>query len=230
MSIADGVTQLKQDFDDVHEAGKQVEYDRFWDSFQNEAIPEIGDYRFAGAGWTNNTFKPTKSMKPTLATAMFRRNRFNGDMVALFEQQGITLDFSECTQMTYAFYECSAERLGVIDCTAATSLTGTFGYMYNCHTIDLIKVHSENTFASASTFRSAMLVEVRFEGVIAQNGVNFQWSPLSHDSLISLFDVLEDKTEDTSGTIWLVTLGSGNMAKLTQEELDIAKVKGWRVA
>lgn len=190
-NIARKLTAVALNVPKVYEAGKLAEYDAFWDSFQNDPdhIPENGDYRFSGAGWNNKTFKPTKSMKPTSATSMFRRNRFNGDMVELFEQQDITLDFSECTAMTYVFYECSASRIGVIDGTKSANLTAIFGYMYNCHTIDLVKVQRNNYF-NDNSFRCPALIEIRFEGEIG-NAVNFQWSVnLSKASQVSIFNAL----------------------------------------
>jgi hypothetical protein len=35
MTREEKVLQLKQDFDEVYDAGKQAEYDAFWDVFQN---------------------------------------------------------------------------------------------------------------------------------------------------------------------------------------------------
>ena len=170
---------------DGSEEGARDEYERFWDSFQNEVLPGNCDFRYAGAGWNKTTLKPNHDIKPKSATSMFRRCLYDGDLVELAEQQRIEIDFSECEAMTYAFYECSVARLGVIDCTAAAALTGTFGYLNGCHTIDLIKVHSENTFSA--TFRCPALVEVRFEGVIGQNGFDIHWSTgLSKASLESI--------------------------------------------
>ena len=230
MTEQEKLTTIAENMPKVFENGKRdgrrEAYDAFWDSYHND-IPETGDYRFAGAGWNNTTFKPTKSMKPINATGMFRRNRFNGDMVELFKQQGITLDFSECTAMTYVFYECSASRIGVIDGTKSANLTAIFGYMYNCHTIDLVKVQRNNYF-NDNSFRCSKLVEIRFEGEIG-NAINFQWSTLlSHDSLMSILNALQDLS--STGTSRTCTLGATNLAKLTDEEKLVATRKGWSLA
>ena len=34
MNISEKILQLKQDFDDVYEAGKKDQYNEFWDSYQ----------------------------------------------------------------------------------------------------------------------------------------------------------------------------------------------------
>lgn len=75
------------------------------------------------------------------------------------------------------------------------------------------------------------LENVTFEGTFEKNGANFQYSPkLTHDSLMSFINALADKTADTSGTTWSVTLGNTNIAKLTEEELALIENKGWNYA
>ena len=52
-------------------------------------------------------------------------------------------------------------------------------------------------------------------------------SYLTHDSIIGLLNNLKDLTGDTAKTI---TLGSTNLAKLTDEEKAIATNKNWTLA
>jgi hypothetical protein len=62
------------------------------------------------------------------------------------------------------------------------------------------------------------------------NGLNLSPCPnLTKASLKSLVEVLEDKTKDTSGTEWIVTVGATNKATLTDDEWAPAKDKGWTV-
>ena len=75
------------------------------------------------------------------------------------------------------------------------------------------------------------LEEIIIEGTIGQNGFNVQWSnKLTHDSLLSILNALEDKTSDNSGTTWTIGLGPTNIAKLTANEKAIATQKGWTIA
>ena len=68
-------------------------------------------------------------------------------------------------------------------------------------------------------------------GTININGFDFHWSTkLSHDSLMSIINALQDKTTDTSGTSWVVTLGTENLAKLSDSQKAIATQKGWSLA
>ena len=89
-------------------------------------------------------------------------------------------------------------------------------------------VVNENTTYTASAFAAATkLEELNFEGVIGQSGLDVSpCTNLPHDSLMSIINALQTKT---SGT-WTVTLGTSNLAKLTDAEKAIATQKGWTLA
>lgn len=93
--------------------------------------------------------------------------------------------------------------------------------------LDLTKATSSSSLSNMFSNCNA-LVDLNIVGTINATGLNVQYSPLSHDSLMSIINALADKT-GVSGT-WKVTLGSTNLAKLTAEELKIAENKGWEVA
>ena len=188
-------------FEKGYEAGRKAEYDAFWDSFQEGWQGGNMDYHYAGTGWSDVTFKPKYSMKPISATSMFRRNHFGGDLVELLERQGIALDFSECTQMTYLFYESTVTHIGAVDFTATVSTTGAFGYMYHCHTIDSVKLKKENTYA-ATSFRCPALENICIDGVIGQNGFDIHWSNgLSRASMESIVSALSSETSGLTVTL-----------------------------
>lgn len=106
----------------------------------------------------------------------------------------------------------------------------TFRYCERLHTIAVIRVAQQDRFQD--TFVNCLALEnLTIEGTIGQNGFNVQWSTkLTHDSLMSIVNALADYSTDTSGTTWTVTLGSANIAKLTEEEQAIATSKGWILA
>ena len=132
---------------------------------------------------------------------------------------------------------------------SASGANSAFSYSYITDTIvdiDASGSKLENTFNGASlviirklivttattyisTFEGCTSLEILIiEGTIGKNGFNVQWSKkLTHESLMSIINALEDKSEDTSGTEWKVTIGTSNMGKLTTEELQIAYDKGW---
>lgn len=130
------------------------------------------------------------------------------------------------------FCDARFTRIGVMDLTSMSNANSIFyGYRLGI-TIDkvIIKPDGSQTFANAF-YDCGALENLTIEGVIGQNGFNVQWSTkLSHDSLMSILNALADKSTDTSGTQWIVTIGTENLAKLTDAEKRIAFQKGWDLA
>ena len=93
--------------------------------------------------------------------------------------------------------------------------------------IDFTKVVSSgyvsNVFKNCNS-----LTDLNVIGTINTTGLNVQYSPLSHDSLMSIINALANKT-GISGTRKVI-LGATNLAKLTADEIAIAEGKGWTLA
>jgi hypothetical protein len=227
MSIAEKLARAKEDVDAVFEAGKKSQYDEFWDNYQNYGrIGTNYNGAFAGTKWTKQTFKPKYDITGFWTCLnMFWANTIGGDLVAHLEEiGGIVLDFSDATNAGSCFTYSKFTRLGVIDLRKATTAVSVFALMTNLETIDKIIV-SKSTAIQNWFNDDNNLVNVIFEGEITGNGLNVQWCPLSHESLMSIINTLRDN----SGTsTWnTITLGADNIAKLTQEELDIMEQKHW---
>lgn len=234
MNIAEKTLQLKQDFDDVYEAGKKAESDVFWDIIQDYGNRTNYDYAFAGIGWIEETFKPKHDIVPLTANGMFQANRMlNGDMDELIKKQGIIFDTSKCTSfMNFANSAVGITKFPPLDFTSVTTEMGntnTFSYCNNLVELEII-INNTTPFSNATFNRCGELQKLIINGTIGQKNFNVQWSTkLTHDSLVGIMMMLADKTGDTSGTEWVVTVGSENKAKLTDDELDIAQNKGWQV-
>lgn len=251
MSIADQILIAKADYDAVYEAGyakgkseggdttaayeqgvadgKQAEYDDFWDAVQVNGTRKAYAFVFAGAGWTEKNFKPKYDMRVANGQYMFRYSQINADLVEILEKQGVVLDFSGVTNTDRIFADAKFTRIGVVDFSNVTTINTTFANTSTLVTVDkiILKDDGSNTFSTAFTNLNA-LENITFEGVIGKNGISFQWSnKLTHDSLVSIINALQDKTGDTSGTVWKVTIGSTNYAKLTTEDLKNIQAKGW---
>ena len=211
------------------EQGKQIEYNEFWDIFQENGNRTHYSYTF-GNGWTTENFKPKYSMQPQYIEAMFRHNDMEVDLVEYLESIGITLDTSNCKQMNYAFYFSNFTRIGEIDCRSLShsTLTGIFGECGKLKTIDKL-ILSDNGTLCSSTFDYCFVLEnLTIEGKIGLKSFSLQWSTkLSHDSLLSVLNAL---LENTTTTTYTLTLGKTNLAKLTDTEKAIATEKGWTLA
>ena len=74
------------------EEGKQAEYDRFWDSYQNNG--NRSDYQYAFAGWKDAVFKPKYNI--VLGAGYTGTNMFwgcgVGNIAEALEGQGVILD------------------------------------------------------------------------------------------------------------------------------------------
>lgn len=213
-------------------AGKQAEYDEFWDTFQNKG--KRGRYLMAFADWKAANFRPKYDLVPTNAHMMFYSFQDKGinDLKGILESLGIKLDFSKCTNFTQCFAFAYIHYLGVIDTRGATSLSSILYDASHIKSVDKLILKEDGSQKFTSAFGNASgLYNMPIEGVIGKNGFNVQWSTkLNHDSLLSILNALQDKTTDTSGTVWEVTIGATNKAKLTEDELKIAQNKGWVVS
>lgn len=212
--------ELVSRVNEVYEAGKKVEHDAFWDAYQNNGSRTDYALAFANlnANWTDKSYNPKYPLKVTNASQMFQS-------CGVVDTK-IECDFSKCTNFHWTFRNSQIKHIGVVDFSSCNIIDGTFTFLNNCTDIDEIICH-ENLALSQFSY-SFKLVNVKFSGVIAKNGLDVGHSTaLSHDSLMSVINCLKDYSKDTSGTSWAVTLGSANHSKLTNAEKAIATEKGW---
>ena len=212
--VADGIEQ-----------GKQAEYDAFWDAFQDNGNRTNYVNVFSGNQWNNATFRPKYSIVPTShgVASIFQSNAYEGDLVELCEQQGITIDFSNCVEFAHVFYGTNFTHIGVVDARKATRFYYVFNYSRNLKTIDKV-ISAETTPYNSSFYDLRALEEIRFEGTIGV-ALDIALSPLlSNASVQSIIDALKDLTGATAQTLTFhATVG----AKLTQEQKDAVSAKNW---
>ena len=216
----------------VYEAGKDKMLSDMWENIQNSG--ERTEYSRAFCGWIldKDMFKPQHDIKMSNSQYLFYASKGNLDLIEVEKECGIVIDFSETTIMSGAFQSAAVSRINVIDASNVTSINYLFstgGSYYH----EMLKWVNKLIIQKGATVTNAFqnvkgLEHCLFEGVISVNGLNVSsCTLLDRESLLSIISCLEDKTEDTSGTVWKVTLGSTNVAKLTQTELDEIGAKGW---
>lgn len=186
-NFAKKLTTIAQKVPQVYEAGKLAEHDRFWDSYQENGNRVRYQTAYAGIGWNNNTFKPPYNMNPTHAYMMFRDSVVVGDLTKILADLGISLDFSNCTNLQYAFYSCKFTKIGLVDFSKITSdAISVFGYSADLESVE-IKVN-ENTKFNGTFTNCTALINLVIHGTIGQNGFNVQWSTkLNKASHLSIF-------------------------------------------
>ena len=225
MSIAEKLTTIAENEQKVYEAGKQAEYDKFWDNFQQNGNRVVYSYAFMSDAWDNEIWKPKYNFYPSIAISMFENCSVTD---CDLRNVGVTFNFSRCTNLNRAFRSFDGlVATGEINTTKAENIGQLFYACTNLKTASIV-VGTKNTTISQAFQNCTSLENLTVSGTIAINGFNVQWSTkLTHDSLMSIINCLEDKTSDTSGTVWKVTLGTDNIAKLTEDERMLIDVKGW---
>lgn len=225
MSIADKLTTIAENEQKIYDAGKKAEYDEFWDDYQNNGDRVDYRYMFAGAGWNDISCKPKYNMYPTQAWSMF-----NNSAISHFPV-GITIDFSNATDMRSVFANSLITELPIIDLSKSPNCSQLFSYANRLRKIEKLILSTTTAQTFTQAFQGLSKLETLIiEGKISSNSFSVQWSPLlTKESLLSILNALKDYSTDTSGTSWVVALGGDNKTKLTEEELKIAENKGWTV-
>lgn len=241
MSIADKLATIAENEPKVYEAGKQdgeqvgkqAEWEYFWDTFQLNGKRVSYNDSF-GMGWTQEIFRPKYDLKMNNAYAAFTNFSYDVPMnlKKALADAGVSLFFPNCINYSNLFRYSGVTEIGVLDFSTATrkNSNALFDQCTLLKSIDKIVLTNGQTSFSSWFASCTALENLTIEGTIGANGFNVQWSTkLTHDSLMSIINALEDKSADTSGTIWTVTIGSTNYEKLTGEEIAMAENKGWEL-
>ena len=201
MTDTDGVIincHYYKDINSVFEAGKQSEYDRFWDIYQDYGERRNYTTAFGGNGWSKETFRPKYNIVIDNGYMCFKHHNGGNepyDMAEHLENLGITLDFQYDSQ--YAFADANVSRIPPL--VFRTIMSWTFARC-KAVTIDKISVNA-NIVYEAAFDQCTNLKNIVIKGVIGQNGFNVSASPLlTHDSLMSIINALKDFREYTTIT------------------------------
>lgn len=93
-------------------AGRQAEYDTFWDANQEFGNRTDYDYAYDRSGWTDDNFKPKYPIKPVRATQIFANNK-NLSVIPV-------IDFTDATNVNSAFTGSLATTIEKIISSATT--------------------------------------------------------------------------------------------------------------
>ena len=214
-------------YNDGYDAGKEAEWSALWDAIQrggdvsNDVIA-----LFSGTQWNDDTFKPKYDIVTKGAVHYLFKNCNITDLKGILDSRGLVLDTSAGTNFYETFRGSTITRIPTINALNAGSLGQTFYQCGSLVSIEKLILKSATTYSATFGYCNE-LADITIEGTIGQNGINVSWSTkLTHDSLMSIINALETKT---SGT-WTVTLGTTNLAKLSDTEKAIATDKGWTLA
>lgn len=243
---------------DVETVKEEAEKDflrEFWNNIQQ--FGERTDYQnFGQVIWTKKNFKPTYDFRPANAyllfsngSAKYREQRKKDGMIIMKEleqEQGITFDFSNCTQFHDAFQNSPFIELNVIDLSKATYTGSTFyggasgGELSQLlRRIERLICSSTTPFTSSTFGYASQFTYIGFEGIIAQNGLDLHWSTiLDKESHIKLVNTLSSTTSGLSVTVSKTavnkafeTSSGANDGSTSQEWLNLIATKSnWTIS
>lgn len=208
--------------------GMQTAYDDFWDRYQQNGKRISYSCAFCGDGWNTETFKPKYSIGNVASSMymMFRDfNRASGstpiDMVELCEKQGITINTSKASNMTYIFWNANISRLGTISIGHLNSFENTFLKCTNLITIEEIDFGTTGKQVWYSMFGECKKLENinSVKGIIGQNA-DLSVCPLTTQSIKNIVNVL-------SGTASGKTISLSKSAVNTAFNIDVDDESTW---
>lgn len=205
MNIAEQIKRAKADLDAAHEAGMKAEYDRFWDAYQDYGKRDYYPGGFCGPGWSNKEiFKPKYPivLREALSSATSMFLYFGREKEEIFDFTDICkmIDFSKIRWASSVFMNACGRNI-TCDFSNCEQLSSTFAISDGGNLDNIYIKVSEKAKTFNSTFLGCLyLTEFRFlEGsVVAGSGLSFQWSPLSHDSIVSVINALSNTTSGLS--------------------------------
>ena len=136
------------------------------------------------------------------------------------------IDTSSVTNMYYMFDSCySLTTIPQLDTSSVTDMGSMFGYCYSLTTIPQLDTSSV-TDINYMLYRCSKLTDLGgFVGLKCNLDLSDS-SLITHDSLMNVIN----KAADVTASPKTLTLGSTNLAKLSDEEKAIATNKGWTLA
>ena len=124
-----------------------------------------------------------------------------------------------------AFAQCPS----LISVTIPNNAKSIGGYAFNsCVNLTKVTILSTETICTSTTFLNCTsLTDVTLVEEFNGTGLNLSWSPLTVDCMTNMFNALAELTGQTAKTL---KLGATNLAKLTDEQKQIATNKNWNLA
>lgn len=186
----------------VYNAGKQAEYDAFWNVYQENGSASR-DYEYAfREGFNDENFKPKYDfhIKGNYSgSGMFSRSKIT-DIVACLNRQGVVWECSQALRLDSTFQQAQTKTVPIIDASVLTRLQSTFNNATNLQEIVINNLQAACTFSIAFIGCSALTI-VSITGEIG-NDINFQWSTkLTRASIESIINHLSDNVSGKTLTL-----------------------------
>lgn len=242
MSIADKLTQIAENEQKVYNAGYEKgkaesepagdsHYDAFWDVYQKNGERTEYTGAFRGEGWTDETFDPKYNIiintrQWTTVDSVFSMSKIT-DFDKILQKRGLVIEAHGV--VNYLFNGSAVTRV-TID-LGDTINTGLNFMFLSCNSLKKVEIKNfSNDYELHGWFTGCVALEdLTFTGTSKLGGkIDVSaCSLLTRESLLNIVDVLRDYSGTTTSKT--LSIGSTNLAKLSESELALATEKGWTV-
>lgn len=206
---------------EAYEAGREKERELEWKRFTGNGERIYYSYAFAYADYTGYEF-----YEPVVPTDNI------GNMFHKYSGAGLpkNIDLSKgatsTASRTRVFYYCNATEIDCMGIVAGKYIE-TFSSCRKAKKITGFNVNASSTFDN-TFYRCDVLEEIEINGEIGTD-ISFSSSPLLKVGCIN--DIISHlKDYAGTGTTHTLTLGTTNLAKLSDTEKAVATTKGWTLA
>lgn len=234
-TIKDEAVRLQKNIDAVYEAGRNAEYNEFWDNFQQNGARTC--YCGAFLGWTDDMFYPKYDiiLGQVPGTSLNSNSAFVKatikNLKTRLKECGVKIWLQSLGTQTM-FLGCETEELPEFDCTGSQWISWVTMFQ-SCTTRNVNMKNGTFHYINDPFNNCPNLEEITMEGCrISPNGFNklkFDLCPnLTEKSFENVFNALDDITG--TGKVCVITLGTKHLANISEATKQIATNKGWTLA
>ena len=186
-------------YQDGIKAGKEAEWNKFWDTFQDYGKKRSYTNAFYSKFWTNDNFHP----KYDLAVKDSGKWMFQDSLISKIRK--VKLDLTECTSVDNMFYRSAFEELPELNISnpSITKLTSMFNGATKLQEIKKLILGENQTFENIFT-KCSSLKYIEIEGAIARD---IDFSPCYQLTITSIINIIQhlknykNTTEENNYTI-----------------------------
>lgn len=229
MTTAEKLTTIAENTPKVYVTGRTKATNEFWNAFTGNGTRTFYEYAFRQTDF--EYIRPRHKIVPKDCRSLHMFNactKLKQIEKAYFDLSNVTAGTAANTSGHYnTFVDClSIEEIEDIGLPAG-GYYYTFAQCINLRTLEMFRVNAEckfnNTFTNCSSLQN-----ITVEGEIGQNGLNFQWSPLTTDSMKSVITHLKDLTGTSNANAFTIKFSGDSWAALDAEGNTAPHGGTWR--
>lgn len=222
---------FERGYEQGYTEGKQTEYDRFWDSYQENGNRTSYKGAFGGSGWKEENFKPKYDIIcKSNSYNMFEDCGMECSLTELLNQAGIQMKFVNNSYFSATFFNSNFTEIDFvfefdeIPSTIATPFNG-------CQKLETLKIstlYKECKIGNTCFQNCIALVNLTIVGEVGKS-INLQWSNLlSVESAKNIIQCLANYKGTSSDLANTVTFHANVWSALEAEGNTSPNGNTWR--